>query len=81
MWLDWLDSKGIYQMQMLNGEKQGLTIKLSSADVCVKITYRMVQAVKMLDKGIVQSNLYSDTEIDSVIIQRPTEESGFLCLL
>lgn len=55
--------KAIYQIQMLNGEKQGLTIELTSANVCVKITFGMVQAVRMLDEGIVQSNLYSDTEI------------------
>lgn len=55
--------KAVYEMQMLNGEKQGLTIELSSDNVCVKIKFGMVQAVRMLDEGIVQNDLYSNTEI------------------
>ena len=55
--------KAVYQMQLINGEKQGLTIELSSADVCVMIKFGVVQAVRMLDEGIVQSGLYSDSEI------------------
>ena len=50
-------------MQLINGEKQGLTIKLSSSQTCVMINFGMVQAVRMLDEGIVQSNLYSENEI------------------
>ena len=55
--------KELYQMQLINGEKQGLTIELSSANVCVMIKFGVVQAVRMLDGGIVQKDLYSDTEI------------------
>ncbi len=55
--------KGIYQIQMMNGEKQGLTIELSNAYVCVIIKFGMVQAVRMLDEGIVQGKLYSENEI------------------
>ena len=55
--------KAVYQMQLINGEKQGLTIELSSADVCVMIKFGVVQAVRMLDEGIVQSGLYSESEI------------------
>lgn len=55
--------KQFYQMQMVNGEKQGLMIELSSSHVCVMIKFGMVQAVRMLDEGIVQSSLYSDEEI------------------
>ena len=55
--------KGVYQMQMVNGEKQGLIIELSNDNVCVIIKFGMVQAVRMLDEGIVQGNLYSDSEI------------------
>ena len=51
------------QVQLINGEKQGLTIKLSSSQTCVMINFGMVQAVRMLDEGIVQSNLYSENEI------------------
>ena len=52
-----------YQMQMINGEKQGLTLKLISNHVCVMIKFGMVQAVRMLDEGIIQTNLYCDEEI------------------
>ncbi|MBD5523592.1 MAG: hypothetical protein HDR04_04080 [Lachnospiraceae bacterium] len=55
--------KGVYQMQMVNGEKQGLTIELSSANVCVMLKFGMVQAVRMLDEGIVQNDLYSDAAV------------------
>ena len=55
--------KAVYQVQPINGEKQGLTIKLSSSQTCVMINFGMVQAVRMLDEGIVQSNLYSENEI------------------
>ena len=55
--------KAVYQVQLINGEKQGLTIKLSSNQACVMINFGMVQAVPMLDEVIVQSNLYSENEI------------------
>lgn len=52
-----------YQMQLINGEKQGLTIELSSNHTYVVIKFGIVQAVRMLDEGIVQNNLYYDNEI------------------
>lgn len=55
--------KAVYQIQLINGEKQGLTIELSSSHACVMINFGMVQAVRMLDEGIVQSNRCSDSEI------------------
>ncbi|MCX4342973.1 MAG: hypothetical protein OSJ53_03655 [Kineothrix sp.] len=55
--------KAVYQIQLINGEKQGLTIELSSSHTCVMINFGMVQAVRMLDEGIVQSNRCSDNEI------------------
>ena len=55
--------KAIYQMQLINGEKQGLIIELSSDYTCVMIKFGMVQAVRMLDEGMVQSNLYCANEI------------------
>ena len=54
--------KAVYQVQLINGEKQGLIIELSSSQTCVMINFGMVQAVRMLDEGIVQSNLYSENE-------------------
>ena len=61
--------KAVYQVQLINGEKQGLTIKLSSSQTCVMINFGMVQAVRMLDEGIVQSNLYSENEFSEQINQ------------
>ena len=55
--------KAIYQMQLINGEKQGLTIELSNNYICVTISFGIVHAVRMLDEGIVQNHLYSDKEI------------------
>lgn len=55
--------KGIYNLQLINGEKQGLLIELSNDYVNVNIEFGIVEAVRMLDEGIVQNNLYSDTEI------------------
>ena len=45
--------KGVYQLQMSNGEEQGLTIELSKSNLCVWIQFGAVQAVRMLDEGIV----------------------------
>ena len=55
--------KAVYQMQLTHGEKQGLTIELSNGHTCVMIKFGVVQAVRMLDEGIVQSGLYCDSEI------------------
>ena len=55
--------KELYQIQLINGEKQGLTIELSSNHTYVVIKFAIVQAVRMLDEGIVQNNLYCDNEI------------------
>ena len=55
--------KAVYQVQLINGEKQGLIIKLLSSRTCVMINFGMIRAVRMLDEGIVQSNLYSENEI------------------
>lgn len=55
--------KGIYQIQLVSGEKQGLVIELLYNNIHVMIKFGMVQAVRMLEEGIVQSNLYSESEI------------------
>ena len=55
--------KGVYQLQMSNGEEQGLTIELSKSNLCVRIKFGAVQAVRMLDEGIVQCDLYCDAAI------------------
>lgn len=63
--------KAVYQMQLTHGEKQGLTIELSNGHTCVMIKFGVVQAVRMLDEGIVQSGLYCDSEI------KKYKETGF----
>lgn len=55
--------KSVYQTQLTNGEEQGLTIELLSNHTCVMIKFGIVRAVRMLDEGIVQSNLYCHDEI------------------
>lgn len=52
-----------YQMQLINGEKHGLIIELSSNRICVVIKFGIVYAVRMLDEGIVQNSVYCDDEI------------------
>lgn len=56
--------KGIYQTQIINGEKQGLVIELLNEHFCVVLKFGIVLAVRMLDEGIVQSDLYSDNEVE-----------------
>jgi len=56
--------KDDYEMHLTNGEKQGLIIELSGSQACVTIKFGIVYAVRMLDEGIVQSDLYCDSEIN-----------------
>lgn len=56
--------KAVYQMQLINGEEHGLIIKLSSSHTCVVINFGVVQAVRMIDEGIVQNYLYSENEVE-----------------
>ena len=53
-----------YQIQLINGEENGLTIELSGQKQKVVIKFGVVKAVRMLDEGIVQNNLYSQNEIE-----------------
>ena len=55
--------QGNYQTQITNGEDKGLILELKSEDSHIVLNFGMVQAVRMLDEGIVQSNLYSENEI------------------
>lgn len=52
-----------YQMQLINGEKQGLTIELIGSHASVMIKFGVAAAVRMLDEGIIQAKLYNDDEI------------------
>lgn len=54
--------KGIYQTKMINGEEDGLIVELENATQHVTITFGAAEAVRMLNEGIVQENLYSEQE-------------------
>lgn len=55
--------QGIYQTQIINGEDKGLIIELKSKNAHVVLDFGIVQAVRVLDEGIVQKELYSEDEI------------------
>lgn len=56
--------QGNYQTQIINGEDKGLILELKSDNNHVVLTFGMVQAIRMLDEGIVQKELYSDSEVE-----------------
>lgn len=53
----------IYQTQIINGEEKGLVLELKSNNSHIVLTFGMVQAIRMLDEGLVQNDLYSNSEI------------------
>lgn len=57
-------SQGNYQTQITNGEDKGLVIELRSNSNNIVLNFGVVQAIRMLDEGIVQKELYSDSEIE-----------------
>ena len=56
--------QGIYQTQLTNGEQKGLILELKSNNSHVILNFGIIQAIRMLDEGIVQNELYSDSEIE-----------------
>lgn len=56
--------QGNYQTQITNGEDKGLVIELRSNNNNIVLNFGVVQAVRMLDEGIVQKELYSDSEVE-----------------
>lgn len=56
--------KDRYQTQLSNGEEKGLVITLKGEKHCVLLRFGVVQAVRMLDEGIVQMDLYSGQQFD-----------------
>ena len=63
--------QGKYQTQITNGEDKGLVIELRSKNNNVVLNFGVVQAVRILDEGIVQNELYSDSEVENF------KEEGF----
>lgn len=56
--------QGNYQTQITNGEDKGFILELKSNHNRVVLEFGVVQAVRMLDEGIVQKDQYSDHEIE-----------------
>jgi len=53
----------VYQVIAINGEEKGLILKLKSHYHCIILSFGMIQAIRMLDEGIVQTELYDNEEI------------------
>ena len=53
-----------YEMLLQNGEKEGLIITLSSTKHNVFINFGVVSVIRMLDEGIVLSDLFDDKQIE-----------------
>ncbi len=58
--------QGNYQTEITNGEDKGLVLKLKNHCHHVVLNFGIVQAVRMLDEGIVQKELYSDSEVEKL---------------
>lgn len=56
--------QGNYQTQLTNGENKGLILELKSDSAYITLNFGVVQAVRILDEGIVQKELYSEKEIE-----------------
>lgn len=56
--------QGNYQTQITNGEDKGLILELISNNSHAVLNFGVVQAVRILDEGIVQKELYSYNEVE-----------------
>lgn len=56
--------QGDYQTQITNGEDKGLILELKGNNSHIILNFGVVQAVRMLDEGIVQKQLYSDNVVE-----------------
>lgn len=53
-----------YQTQVINVEDKGLVIELINNNTHIVLYFGVILAIRMLDEGIVQTELYSDSEIE-----------------
>ena len=60
---------GIYQTRLSNGEEDGLIIELTSDQNCVQLIFGIVEAIRMIDEGMVQEHLYSEKELKKNILK------------
>ena len=58
-----------YQTQLSNGRFQGLILKLKGRFHCVVLKFGIVQAIRILDEGIVQNDLYSCSNLSNLKIE------------
>ena len=56
--------QGNYQTEITNGEDKGLVIELRNNNNKIVLNFGIIHAVRMLDEGIVQKGLYSDSEVE-----------------
>lgn len=59
-----------YITKMTHGEETGLIIELQSKDNKVSIFFGEVRAIRMLDEGIVQEGVYSDSQIEKYRVKK-----------
>ena len=57
---------GDYTVNIVNGEETGLVIELKNNNNIVVIKFGSVSAVRMLDEGMVQDDVYDDKAISDV---------------
>lgn len=58
--------KDNYQVQLSNGRFQGLILELKGNFNCVVLKFGIVQAIRILDEGIVQNDLYSYSNLNNL---------------
>ena len=52
-----------YEVKLINGEEYGLIIKFQGKYNAFSVKFGEVKAVRMIDEGIVQTDIYSENEV------------------
>ena len=52
-----------YEVKLINGEEYGLIIKFQGKYNAFSVNFWDVNAVRMIDDGIVQTDIYSENEV------------------
>ena len=56
-----------YEVKLINGEEYGLIIKFQGKYNAFSVKFGEVKAVRMIDEGIVQTDIYSENEVQKYI--------------
>lgn len=56
--------QGNYSVSILAGEEKGLVIKLVDDETVIHLNFGLVQAFRVVEEGFVQTQLYSDKELE-----------------